>query len=337
MKKIIITICSIAAIALGSCSKSTPVSAIINDGTLETKVINDFANVLANPNYQDIQTKAATLNAATSALIASTTDANLAATRTAWKTTRAAWESCEGYLFGPVEDNNYDPTMDDWPVNKVDLDSLINSNNPLGVTDITNLATTSKGFHAIEYIIYGVGGTKKASQITPREKDYLASLTQSLYNTTTDLRNSWDPASDNYTAQVITAGSGSAVFSSRKELFVTLVSKMAAICDEVSSEKIGKAFVPPDSTQSESSFSHNSTTDFTNNITGIRNAYLNQYNGKSGTGLNPVSCFEKFSLRSQNSIADQYRYIFIQFDQINNVRKSYLLTARTDKGYTIGT
>src|SRR5476649_888745 len=124
--------------------------------------------------------------------------------------------------------------MDDWPVNKVDLDSLLASNNPLGVSDIDPLPTTLKGFHAIEYVIFGVGSTKKAAAITAREKVYLASLTQSLYNTTTQLRNSWDPSQpNNFTLQVTNAGNGSTRFTSRKAFFLTLIGSMSDICNEV--------------------------------------------------------------------------------------------------------
>src|SRR3569833_1182615 len=113
---------------------------------------------------------------AAAALIATPTDANLKATQDAWKNTRAAWESCEGYLFGPVEDFNYDPTMDDWPVNKVDLDGVLSSSNPLAVSDIDGLETTLKGFHAIEYVIFGVGGSFFVSFFFVRVFSFLGSL-----------------------------------------------------------------------------------------------------------------------------------------------------------------
>ena len=257
--------------------------------TLEGKVLNGFAMQLVNPNYEDIQTKAGVMLNASNTLIANTTDANLLAMRAAWVNTRGAWESCEGFLFGPVEDFNYDPDMDDWPVNKVDLDSLLSSSNPLTVNDITPLATTLKGFHAIEYIIFGVGSTKTAAQITPREKVYLASLVQSLYDTTTQLENSWDPSQpNNFTLQVINAGAGSTTFTTRKALFLALLGSMADICNEVANEKMQTPFAAQDSTLDESSFSHNSVTDFTNNITGVLHAYQSSYNGQSGYSLSDL-------------------------------------------------
>lgn len=274
---------STLAIGLNGCSKATTNKATATTTVTETQVLTDFANDLVNPNYEDIQAKASIMNDAVQALVANTTDTNLTTTRTAWKNTRAAWESCEGFLFGPVEDNNYDPDMDDWPVNKVDLDSLLASNNPLTVNDITPLPTTLKGFHAIEYVIFGVGSTRKAADITAREKTYLTSLAQSLYNTTTDLRNSWDPAAGNYTAQVINAGAGSTTFTTKQSVYLALVGSMSDICNEVANEKMQTPFAAKDSTLSESSFSHNSIADFTHNITGIRNAYLNSYNGSTST------------------------------------------------------
>jgi len=289
MKAKIITLFGALALIAAGCSKGSKVTPTNTDATLEGQILVDFPANLANPNYLDIETKAGIMKDAAAALIATPTDANLKATQDAWKNTRAAWESCEGYLFGPVEDFNYDPTMDDWPVNKVDLDGVLSSSNPLAVSDIDGLETTLKGFHAIEYVIFGVGGTKKASQITDREKTYLASLTQSLYNTTKQLVNSWDPSqSGNFTVQVTTAGKGSTRFTSRKDFFKALVGSMADICGEVADSKMQEPFAAQDSTLDESQFSHNSITDFTNNIKGISNAYLSTYNGTSGHSLSEL-------------------------------------------------
>ena len=321
MKTKIVTLICIAAIAVvfSRCSKSstTPV-----DTTLEGQVLTDFPANLANPNYLDIETKAGIMNDAVTALIATPTDGNLKAAQTAWKNTRAAWESCEGYLFGPVEDNNYDPTMDDWPVNKTDLDALLASTNPLAVSDIEQLGTTLKGFHAIEYVIFGLGSTKKAAQITAREKTYLASLTTSLYNTTKELRASWDPSqSGNYTVQVTTAGKGSIRYTTRLDFFKALAGSMADICNEVANEKMQTPYVAKDSTLDESSFSHNSVTDFTNNIKGIGNAYLSTYNGTSGHSLSDLVKAKNKSLDSK--IQQQIAAAVSSFDVLSKNNITY--------------
>lgn len=336
MKARIITLICVAAIAVtfSSCSKTKTVTPTNSDGTLEGEILTDFPTNLANPNYLDIQTKAGIMNDAITALIASSTEDNLKAAQTAWKNTRAAWESCEGFLFGPVEDFNYDPTMDDWPVNKTDLDVLLAGSNPLTVADIDTLGTTLKGFHAIEYVIFGVGSTKKAAQITAREKVYLASLSQSLYNTTKELRNSWDPTqSGNFSLQVTTAGKGSTRFTTRLDFFKALVGSMADICNEVANEKMQTPYAAKDSTLDESSFSHNSVTDFTNNIKGIGNAYQSTYNGTSGHSLSEL-------VKSKNSSLDatlktQIAAAVSSFSVLSNSNISYEKAIYTNRSQIV--
>ena len=329
MKVTIITSLCILSLAIASCSKDNKNGGgTKNTGTTEEQsVLTDFAAVLVNPNYQDIQSKAAIMNNAIITFNQTPTDANLAAIRTAWKNTRGAWESCEGFLFGPVEDFSYDPTMDDWPVNKADLDALLASNNPLQVSDIDQLGTTLKGFHAIEYIIFGVGSTQKAANITARDKQYLASLGQSLYNTTTQLRNSWDPTQpNNFTVQVTTAGSGSTRYTTRQAVFLALVGSMADICNEVANEKMQTPLTAQDSTLDESQFSHNSVTDFKNNITGVLNAYKCQYGGPSGHSLSELVASKNAAL--DNKIQSQINTAIASF---NGITTTYELAIYTQQ------
>ena len=170
MKKILFASLSIALLAATGCKKdpvsvTSDIPAVTTEGATATheNVLRDFTDVLAIPNYQDIAAKALTLNQAIQALSASPTDANLSTAQTAWRNTRAPWEACEGYLFGPVEDNSYDPTMDSWPLDKTQLDSLLASSNGLSLADIDALPESLKGFHAIEYVLFGEGGSRAAS------------------------------------------------------------------------------------------------------------------------------------------------------------------------------
>ena len=324
--KFILTL-SVIGLTIAGCSKSNDNTKTdtTTQTTLEQNVLTDFAANLANPNYQDIQAKAQLMNNAIITFNATPTDVNLEAIRVAWKNTRGAWESCEGFLFGPVEDFNYDPTMDDWPVNKADLDAVLASNNALQVSDIDQLGTTLKGFHAIEYVIFGVGGTQKAANVTARDKVYLASLGESLLNTTTQLRNSWDPASGNYTAQVVTAGKGSITFSTRQAVFLALVGSMADICNEVASEKMQTPLAAQDSTLDESQFSHNSVTDFKNNITGVLNAYKCQYPGAaSGQSLSELVASKNASL--DNKIQSQINAAIASFNGITTTYEKAIYT-----------
>lgn len=281
MRKVILSILAIGTIAATSCKKTDNTTTDTN--VTETEVLNDFVQNVAVPQYQNLHDKAVAFNNAIVTLNSNPTDDNLNTARSAWKDTRMAWEQCEGYLFGPVEDDNYDPNMDTWPVDKVQMDSLLASSNPLEESDIKQLNLALRGFHPIEYILWGTGGNNTAANITAREKKYMISLSADILDNTTNLMNSWLPAGGNFQQEVLLAGNGSERFKSKQEAILAIVGAMADICDEVGAGKISEPFTARDSTLTESPFSHNSMIDFRNNIIGAQNVYLCSYQtqGKS--------------------------------------------------------
>lgn len=318
MKKLPIVLLSVVLLTAG-CRKPQTTTTITSDippvtteGSVATteNVLRDFADVLVNPNYRDLQANALLLQQSVTTLGASRTDANLSAAQNAWRLTRAPWENCEAYLFGPVEDQSYDPTMDTWPLDRTQLDSLLASSNNLTLADIDALPDALKGFHAVEYMLFGLGGQQRADSISARDMAYMTSLTQSIANTTTTLRNSWDTTQPgNYTVAIKKAGAGSTVYTSRKAAIQAIVTAMANICSEVGTGKMEEPLGQnghADSTLDESSFSHNSTTDFTNNIKGIKNVYFCTYNGVAGHSLHDLVAASNKSLDNQitNAIYD---------------------------------
>jgi putative iron-regulated protein len=318
MKKITLSALLLSVFVFNGCKKDDDDDTTTPEASAVTtqQVLDDFAHVLANPNYVEIASRANTLNTAVQTFNTTSTDNNLLAARQAWKDLRQSWERCESFLFGPVEDFNYDPMMDTWPVNQVDLDSLLASSNGLTLADIDNLPESLKGFHPIEYIIFGVAGTKLAVDVTAREKQYLLSLTQSLANTTADLRNSWDVTqSGNFTNELVTAGSGSVRFNTRKDALIAIVTAMGGICDEVANGKMEDPLAAQDSTLEESQFAHNSTTDFQNNMIGVLNVYLGKYSN-DGRGLNDLVAAKNLSL--DNTLQSQMNAAVNAFNSINS-------------------
>ncbi len=292
-------ICLLIVATFSGCKKddetTTPVETVITP----SQVLTDFANVLAIPNYTDLQSKTNALRIASSELSVNTTDQNLQAARDAWRAARQAWEQAEGFLFGPVQDFNYDPATDSWPVNTVELDSVLASNNPLEVANVDSLQFTLKGYHPIEYVLFGVGGTRTASALTQRELKYLTSLTESLNNTIIQLVNSWDiNQPGNFTTELINAGGSNSRYSSKKDAFLAIVNAMAHICDEVANNKMEVPLVAHDSELVESQYAHNATTDFTNNIRGVQNVYMCKYTS-TGKSLHDLVKAKNLSLDNE--------------------------------------
>lgn len=327
MKKIL----SLSAIALMtifvSCSKDDDGDTPAADfETLKTAGLTDFTDIVAVKSYQQLDNAATTLNTAITNLNTTTTEANLTAAKDAWKNMRAVWEQCEGFLFGPVEDNEYDPNMDTWPTDYVQMDSLLASTNPLTVAEVQNYTLSLRGYHPIEYIIFGNHGDRTAASITARQKTYMISLSADLKATCHALYTSWTEAPTNYATQMKTAGAGSTVFTTKQAAYLAIVDGMAAICDEVGAGKMYEPFLAMDPNIVESPYSGNSTVDFKNNIIGLQNVYLGRFGGTDGKGLNDLVAAKNIAL--DNKLQTQMTAAINSFDNVTMFFEEAIINQR---------
>jgi len=290
---------SIVALALSGCNDDDDKVATI-DTSLNTQILADFSNDVASATYTELQAKAVLLNTQVATLKASKTDANLAACQQTWKDARLVWEQTEAHLFGPVATEDIDPRIDTWPVNFTDLDEQLAGSHPFDESYIDGLDDALKGFHPIEYLIFGQGGTKKAADITARQMEYLEALSLNLKKLTTELGDNWSAsnASGNYISVVSNAGAGSAEYKTQLAAFEELVNAMAGICDEVANGKLAEPYEAQNPSLEESPFAANSIIDFTNNIKGVQNVYLGKYK-TDGKGLEDLVRAHNLSLDTE--------------------------------------
>lgn len=275
----------LAALFLASCSDaptSTPTTAD------HSAVLSTEANTVILGTYTDLAARAEALRTSVEALAQEPTEARLADARDAWRAAREPWEQSEAFLFGPVSTEGIDPGIDSWPVNRVDLDAVLASNATLTKEYIDGLDGTLKGFHTIEYLLFGTDAAKRASDLTPRQLEYLRGVAASFSGATTRLRTAWAADGGNYAANVSGAGTATSVYRTQKDALQELVTGMVGICDEVANGKINDPFSEGNRALEESQFSNNSTADFQNNIRSVRNLYLGIYGGGSGSGLSVI-------------------------------------------------
>ena len=247
-------------------------------------MLNEFANTVVLATYTDLDNKARDLLAAVKALEGDTSQGNLEKAQQAWIATRTPWEQSESFLFGPVDTQGLDPALDSWPVDHVNLQSVLDSGEALTVDFVSGLEDTQKGFHTIEFLLFREGNQRKASDITPRELEYLLSTTENLKASTSQLRLAWAPEGENFSSAVAQAGTGSAVYPSQSSAVQEMVNGMITIADEVANGKISDPFNESDTTLVESQFSFNSISDFQDNIRGIQNVYMGKFK-MDGQGL----------------------------------------------------
>ncbi len=235
--------------------------------------------------YEDLRFAAADLNGAIAVLRVGPSETTLAAARSAWRAARVPWEQSEGFLFGPVSDEGLDPAIDSWPVNETDLNAVLASGEELDQELIDGLGDELKGFHTLEYLLFGLDSQKPISAFTAREFEYLGACAADLSNKTERLAESWDPKGENFGRFLIAPGDDNPRYASQASAMQELLEGMVTIADEVANGKIDGPLSEQDVTLEESRFSRNSIADFQDNIRSIQNLFLGRYDGNDGPGF----------------------------------------------------
>ena len=287
----------LAVTSITSCSNNTT-EEVDTNATLYSQVLTNVSVDVITETYKSMNDNATILATAVSNLTIGD-EAKLTAVKNAWMATRAPWEKSEGFLYGPVDTEGIDPSIDSWPVNVNDINNILNSTNAITSSLLEN-NNEARGFHTIEYFVWGLNGAKLASQLTTREIEYLAAATQNLKSKTQQLYNGWAASQGNYANNFINAGQSSSIYTSQKVALTELVDGIITISDEVANGKIetplngNNGGAKPEA--EESRFSNNSKLDFANNIRSIQNIYLGDFNTIDGKGLTNVVALSNATL-----------------------------------------
>ncbi len=280
----------LSAATLVSCSNNTTETVDPNAGLYAQILTNTSVDVITKT-YKSMNDNAIILAAAVANLSIGD-ETELTAVKNAWMATRAPWEKSEGFLYGPVDSEGIDPAIDSWPVNVNDINNILSSSSAI-TSNLLENNNEARGFHTIEYFVWGLNGNKAAADLTAREIEYLTAAAQNLQSKTQQLYEGWNASQGNYGNNFITAGqSGNLLYTSQKAALTEFVDGIITIADEVANGKIetplnGNAGGAMPEAE-ESRFSNNSKLDFANNIRSIQNIYLGDYNGIDGKGLTDV-------------------------------------------------
>lgn len=275
------------AVGVAACDDGASTS----PGFTDRQVIIDFADQVVIPTYALLHDRAVALDQAADALAASPSAATLGAAQAAWIAARVPWEQSEAFLFGPVSAQGYDPAMDSWPVERNDLEAVIAASDPLTAQFIRNLPETQKGFHTIEYLVFGEGRTRTFDQLAARELEYLTGLTGELATVTAALEGAWTTGAPSYRDVFATAGeAGNTAYPALEAAAQEILVGMSGICDEVANGKIADPYDAHDPNLVESQFSWNSLDDFADNLRSVDHAYTGDVPaaGTTGRGLDEL-------------------------------------------------
>lgn len=295
-----VTLVAFAAMTLVNCSSNSSSESFSTDSPIRTAVLTNVSNNVIIATYGELNAKAVEMETLINGVTFPMTDAQQTSIKLAWQATRSPWEQSESFLYGPVGiEEVVDPAIDSWPVDVAAIDNIKASGAPITAA---SLATNddARGFHTIEYFIWGIGGNKTADQIDAREIEFLKAAAADLQDNTQKLYDAWKTDGGNYAGNFILAGKTGSVYPSQKSALDEIAQGLVGIATEVATGKIeeplrGNAGGPKPEAE-ESRFSNNSKSDFANNIRSIQNIYLGDFNGGSGMGLSDVVVLTNASL-----------------------------------------
>jgi putative iron-regulated protein len=291
MKNLILSVgfYSITAI-LVSCSSNDADVTPTADLVTNKQILTDVSLNVITETYKNLNEKALILVTAANELSIGN-EVELTAVKNAWIAARSPWEKSEGFLYGPVDTEGIDPAIDSWPVDVTAINNILNSTQAI-TSSLLESNNEARGFHTLEFFVWGLNGNKTATQLTSRELDYLKAAAQNLQSKTLQLYNAWLSSQGNFVNNFINAGQAGSNYTSQKDALLEFVEGIILISDEVANGKIEEPLngnngsAKPEA--EESRFSNNSKLDFADNMRSIQNIYLGNYNSFDGKGISEI-------------------------------------------------
>ncbi len=233
------------------------------DSTNKSDVSNAMVDAVILPSYSRLANASQELNQALQNLANNPTQGTFNKARSSWRSARKTWEITETWAYGPAETLDFDPNIDDWPVSTNELTSTLDSKSDFTSRTLQKLDTTSRGFHGIEYVLFG-RENNLVEDLTSNELAYLKSAGEDLKNNADGLFETWS-GSKGFGSTVVKADPSSAI--------ADILAGMEGCLAEVADGKLGGAFDANDAGELESTFSGNTGTDIVFNIKGVKTAW----------------------------------------------------------------
>ena len=205
------------------------------------KVAKNYVQAVVYPTYQALASNARTLYSAAQTLYKSAeagtmTQDQINAACEAFKNTRQEWERSEAFLFGSATDNELDPHIDSWPLDRDELErALTNENliagfkseNPANFVSEHNTEFQSVlGFHGMEFVLFRNGAHRTVEALKANDTDegvtsvkgidelaFLQAVAADVRNITALLEFTWMGSAASNETKAILSGEGSYVFS----------------------------------------------------------------------------------------------------------------------------
>ena len=265
------------------------------------------------PWYEDFVISSGELKSAVDTFCTEPGPQSIEPIKTAWRKARVHWKRTEVIAFGPYKDEPYRvvKNVDFWPARPSSVESVLQGTSGVGQSDVSQMGAGSKGFPAIEYLVWA----DIENEWEGRRCDYLRGLTADLALQAGILKEAWDPEEGDYLGAMLRSGSDGGAFPSLLDAAGEIPNRMAHTIANIRRDKLGGL---------ESPFALHAKADILANLEGIE-ALFEGTEGYPGT----AAILE----RSHSELAARVRVAFIDArNAINAIDDP--LTPETDVAQT---
>ena len=340
---------TLLATSFSSCNKNNDNT---DEANIETKdaIIKQYLNHTVYPVYTNLANESDQLVEKLEALKANKTQANVSQATAAFLQARHWWEMSEAFLFGAASDFGIDPHIDSWPLDEDAFNNLMASPNMIaqlandedGTVAGEQLGNALLGFHGIEYILFRDGAARPVGEITDDMMTYAVAVSRDLRNRCFQLEVSWNGDAsqahkdlmeelefnttmangNTYGENMTLAGQAGSTYSTRTQALQAILDGCIDISDEVGTSKIGKPHTGDDPTYVESPYSQNSISDFYDNITSVKSAYLGGIESERDNDLSVHNFVKDINAELDTKVVNA---IDNALEKINHVKAPFVL------------
>ena len=179
-----------------------------------------YVNDIVYPTYSDLRTNAKALKDAcdqayANAKAGTLSDKDISDACEAFKNARREWERSESFLYGAAENNEIDPHIDSWPLDKDQLVQALNDNSLIAGINGSDAAKfiysengdfqSVIGFHGLEFVLFRNGAARTAADLNANETQegmtsvkgidelaFASAVAGDIYNMTSLLQYGWN-------------------------------------------------------------------------------------------------------------------------------------------------
>ena len=319
MKRMKITLISIIAVLFFlQCCKEKDKEPEPEDNFDESGMLTNLSENLIKPSYEELNTEVEALKTAISQFTTTPNIDNLSSARNTWKSAVLSWQKSSVFQIGPASDIALRDNVNLFPIDT----TLINDNIRNGNYDLDIISNyTTKGFQAIDYLLFGIGNTENdilemytTDTYSANRLNYLNDITEDLSSKISSINNNWETYASEFKSNTGTdAGSSIGLLTNELNLYFERFVRDGKVGIPAGARTFSQTPLPE---KSEAYYyNQNSTSLFLESINSVKKLYIGE--GLDGTnGLGYDDYLNHLDAQTTSGSLDQA--ILDQFNVVEN-------------------